>query len=125
MRVPGFLARQIIVPGSFRATADGFTIAARNPFGDGWLTGIGRIAVDGRAVDPSAVRAARAGDPAVYHADAVTPLAPVAFRKGDEVTFHVTGPVPGPGEHTLEVEIAERNLGLLVVEVREPLAPPA
>ncbi|MFO1539253.1 MAG: hypothetical protein ACKOTZ_02225 [Chloroflexota bacterium] len=125
MRVPGFLARQILVPGSFRATADGFTIAARNPFGDGWLTGIGRIAVDGRPVDPAAVTATRSGDAAVYRADGVTPQTPVAFRKGDEVIFIVRGPVPGPGEHTLEVEIAERNLGLLVVEVREPLVPPA
>ena len=47
MRVPGFLARQFIVPGSLVNTETGLSVGARNPIGDGQLVGIGHIRIDG------------------------------------------------------------------------------
>lgn len=122
MRLPAFIARQMVVSGSLRATPDGFTLQARNPFGEGALTRIGRIVVDGEPVDPAAIEAVRVGDPAIYRATEVSPATPVLLRKGDLVTFHVRGPIPGPGFHRLEVEVTERTMGTIVVEVEEPLA---
>jgi hypothetical protein len=128
MRVPGFLARQFIVPGSLRNTPAGFSVQARNPLGDGMLVGILRIAVDGEDVEQSAITATRRGEETVYRADEVSRCAPVAFWKGDEVTFQVAGNTLAAGEHRLEVELIERDLGAVSVALTEPLAgdgPPA
>ena len=119
MRVPGFLARQLIVPGSLRPVADGFTIAVTNPIGDGRIVRIVRIAVDGQPILPDAITARRDGDPTRYRAVDVSPATPVDFRKGDLVTFHVAGHALAPGEHRLEVGLEEANLGSLEVEVSE------
>jgi hypothetical protein len=122
VRVPGFLARQFIVPGSLRNTATGFTVQAHNPLADGLLVGIGRISVDGVAIEPAAITATRHGEARVYRATDVSRFDPVAFRKGDAVTFHVAGLALEPGDHELEVELFEINLGLVTVGIREPLA---
>lgn len=119
MRVPGFLARQLIVPGSLRPSGDGFSIAVTNPIGDGRIERVVRIVVDGRAVPPEAISATRDGDPAVYRAVDVTPSAPVDFRKGDRVTFRVAGVPIAPGDHDLEVELVESQLGTLIVALTE------
>jgi hypothetical protein len=122
VRVPGFLARQFIVPGSLRNTATGFSVQARNPIGDGLLVDIGHIRIDGVSVEPAAITAVRSGDERQYHAAEVSRTAPVAFRKGDEVTFHVAGLALDPGDHQLEVELVERDMGRLTIGLTEPLS---
>lgn len=122
MRVPGFLARQFIVAGSLRNTPTGFSVGARNPIGDGMLVGIGHIRIDGVDVTPDQITATRAGEDAIHRATDVSPQAPVAFRKGDEVTFHVEGLQLDPGDHLLEVELLEQNIGQVVVGITERLA---
>ena len=119
MRVPGFLARQFIVPGSLRNTETGFSVGARNPIGDGMLTGVGHIRIDGVDVTPDQITATRAGDDAVHQAVDVSVATPVAFRKGDEVTFHVAGLHLEPGTHQLEVELTEATVGQLTVAITE------
>ncbi len=119
MRVPGFLARQFIVPGSLQNTETGFSVGARNPIGDGQLVGIGHIRIDGVDVTPDQITATRAGDPTLHRATDVSPATPVAFRKGDEVTFHVAGLHLEPGDHQLEVEISEASVGSLIVAITE------
>ncbi|MFN8621162.1 MAG: hypothetical protein U0869_10495 [Chloroflexota bacterium] len=119
MRVPGFLARQFIVAGSLRNEPAGFSVMAKNPIGDGWLIAIGHIRIDGVDVQPARITATRAGDPRVLLATDVSRETPVAFRKGDEVTFHVAGLHLDPGEHDLEVELTERDMGVLTVGIRE------
>lgn len=111
MRVPGFLLRQLYVQGSLRNEPDGFCLRARNPFGDGTLVRIGTIRVDGQDIAPEDVSARRDGDSTVYQALDVSPSAPVTFRRGDEVTFHVAGWHLEDGEHHLELEVDEVNLG--------------
>jgi hypothetical protein len=64
-------------------------------------------------VEPAEIIATRAGDVAVHRASDVSPVAPVSFRRGDIVTFHVAGHRLAPGEHRFEVEIVERDAGLL------------
>lgn len=122
MRVPAFLVRQFYVTGSLRAHGDGFSIQATNPIGDGTLVGIGHVVVDGVTIEPSAVTAVRAGDPAILRAADVSVQAPVDFRRGDVVTFRIAGHPLAPGEHDFEVEIVERDLGTITLALRDTLA---
>jgi hypothetical protein len=113
VRVPGFLVRQFYVKGSLRNADGGFSLEARNPLGDGLLVGIRRFAVDGETVEPRDVSATRDGEAEPVRGDEVSPTAPVVFRKGERVTFHVSGKTLSPGKHQLELEIVERDAGLL------------
>ena len=123
MRVPAFMVRQFTVPGSLRNEPDGgFSIQARNGLADGLLVGIGRITVDAMPIEPGAITATREGEPAVYRAVDVSRHAPVPFRRGDVVTFHVAGLALRPGDHDLEVELIERDLGAVSLGFRETLA---
>ena len=119
MRVPDFLVRQFYVKGSLQPEGDGFRLQARNGMGDGTLVGIGRVVMDGQAIDPSAITASRVGDDAVHRAADVSRRAPVSFKRGDVVTFHITGHPLAPGEHRFEVEIYELNLGLLQLALKD------
>jgi hypothetical protein len=122
MRVPGFLVRQFYVSGSLRNAGDGFELQAKNPLGDGALVGIRRVAVDGAAIEPHAVTAHRTGSAEVVSASSVSRATPVMFRKGDAVTFHVAGQPLLPGKHRLELEIIERDAGLLQLSLEDKLA---
>lgn len=119
MNVPGFLARQFYVAGSLQDTPDGFSLGARNPMGEGHITGIGRLAVDGRPIDPAAVTALRDGDPTVFQAGEVSRERPITVHKGDTVTLRVVGHHLEPGEHRLEVELIERDLGALRLAISD------
>ena len=119
MRVPEFLVRQFYVSGSLRHEGDGFQLQARNGMGDGTLVGIGKVVVDGTAIDPSAISATRSGDDIVHRAVDVSRTAPVSFSRGDVVTFHISGYRLTPGEHRFEVEIFERNLGSVQLALKD------
>lgn len=125
MRVPDFLLRQFYVAGSLQHEADGFQLQARNGLADGMLVGIGRVSVDGQPIDPAAITATRAGDDTVHRATEVSRRAPVSFRRGEVVTFHVAGHRLAPGEHRFEVEIVERDAGLLQLALRDQVPDPA
>lgn len=122
MRIPGFIARQFYVGGSLRNTADGFELQAQNPMGDGVLVGVGAITVDGRAIDPASVTARRAADEERIDARDVSRMHPVAVTKGDRVTLHVSGEPLTAGEHTLEVELIELNMGQLSFSISDHVA---
>ncbi len=123
MDVPGFLAKQFYVAGSLRNTATGFRLEARNPMGSGTLVGIGRLAVDGQAIEASAVSALRADDPTPIQAASVDKFHPIRVQKGDHVALLVTGSPLAPGQHKLEVELYEVNLGLLRLAITDDVAP--
>jgi hypothetical protein len=122
VKVPGFIARQFYVEGSLRNTPNGFQMQAQNPMGNGVLTGVGQLRVDGREIDPSSVTAQRDGDPAPMSARDVSPQNPVNVAKGDRVTLHVAGAQLSPGEHQLEVELSELNLGALSFSISDRVA---
>lgn len=122
MRVPGFLVRQLYVAGSLHNDGGGFSLQARNSIGDGWLEGIGAIRVDGQDIPLADITATRDGDPTSYRAADVTHETPVVFRRGDVVTFRIEGWVLEPGDHRLEVELHERQLGVLTLGFTERLA---
>ena len=128
MRVPDFIVRQFYVGGSLQHEGDGFRLKARNALGDGTLVGIRRISVDGVAIEPGAITATRDGDGPVHHAADVSPQAPVSFARGDVVTFHIAGHRLPPGSHRFEVEIVERDAGVLTLAlsdtVRDAASPP-
>lgn len=119
MNIPGFIARQFYVAGSLRNTESGFELKAQNPMGSGTLTGVGKLRVDDRDIDPASVSAQRSGDPAPIRAQGVTREKPVSVFKGDEVTLHVSGAPLSPGEHKLEVELFELNLGRLAFTISD------
>ncbi|MCY7419966.1 MAG: hypothetical protein LH650_16055 [Chloroflexi bacterium] len=121
MRVPGFLVRQLYVAGSLRNVSGGFSLQARNSLGDGWLDAIGAIRVDGQQIPLDDISATREGDPIVYRALDVTPETPVVFRRGDVVTFWIAGWALDPGDHQLEVDLHEHQLGALSLGFTERL----
>jgi hypothetical protein len=83
--------------------------------------GIGRITVDGQAIEPAAITATREGDALEHRAVDVSPKAPVAFRRGDVVTFRVRGHPLAPGKHRIEVEIFELNMGRLSLSLEDAM----
>jgi hypothetical protein len=123
MQVPGFLARQFYVAKSLRNEPDGFSLQAHNPIGDGNVIGVGRIAVDGQPVDPSAISAWREGDAERINAADVTRFQPIRVKRGDRVTLFIAGEPLAPGDHQLEVELIERDLGALRFSLRERVEP--
>ena len=121
MNVPGFIARQFYVPGSLRNEPTGFRLEAQNPMGDGVLVGVGRLAVDGMAIPPEAVTATRTGSDEVYRAADVSRTHPIQVKKGDRVTFHVAGRQLTTGQHRLDVELFEVNIGQLRLSLTDRL----
>lgn len=122
VKIPGFIARQFYVEGSLRNTDHGFELQAQNPMGDGVLVGVGRMRVDGVDLNPDAVTAQRPGDPTPVSAHDVDATHPISVTKGDRVTLHVEGPQLAPGQHQLEVELFERNLGELSFSIADRIA---
>ena len=113
MNIPGFIARQFYVSGSLRNTDTGWELQAHNPMGDGTLVRVGKLRVDGREIPADSVTARRSGDTEPIRARDVSRTRPVSVFKGDRVTLAVDGDRLSPGEHKLEVELYELNLGRL------------
>ncbi len=122
MNVPGFIARQFYVAGSLRNTPDGFQLEAQNPMGDGVLVGVGRLRIDGHDIPADTVTARRTGSDDVIRANDITRTKPIAIRKGDRVTLQVAGEPLAGGEHKLEVELHEVNIGVLRLSLSDKLA---
>jgi hypothetical protein len=122
MRVPSYLARQFYVEGSLRNTPTGFELEAHNPLGSGVLVGIGRLSVSGRVIPKEAVSAQRHGDDVELRASELSSRNPIRVNKGDRVTLRVEGAQLPPGDHILEVELHEINLGRLSFTVSDRLA---
>jgi hypothetical protein len=119
VNIPGFIARQFYVAGSLRNTDSGWELKAQNPMGNGVLTGVGHMHVDGLEIPPETVTAQRSGDAEAIRAQEVTRLKPVSVFKGDHVTLHVDGAPLAPGDHKLEVELFELNLGRLSFSISD------
>ncbi len=122
MNVPGFIARQFYVAGSLRNTAEGWELQAQNPMGSGVLVGVGRLRVDGEDIEPEAVSAQREGDAEVLTAAEVSRERPVRVNKGDRVTLRVAGEPLAAGEHKLEVELFELNMGRLAFSIADRIS---
>lgn len=119
VNIPGFIARQFYVAGSLRNTDAGFELQAQNPMGAGTLVGVGQLRVDGRDIPADAVTARRSGDAEPIRAQDVSRTRPVSVFKGDQITLHVDGdPLPA-GEHRLDVELFEVNLGRLSFSITD------
>ncbi len=121
MRVPGFLVRRFYVQGSLRNTEGGFELQAHNGMGPGTIVGLTSITIDGMSIDPRRITAQRQGGSAVLAAT-ISRASPVPVAVGDRVTIHVSGPQLAAGRHRLEVELVERDLGVLQLGITESLA---
>ena len=119
MNIPGFLARQFYVAGSLRNTESGWELQAQNPMGAGTLIGVGRMRVDGRDIPAETVSARRSGDADAIKAIDVSSTRPVSVFKGDRVTLQVEGEPLSAGEHRLDVELVEVNLGRLSFSITD------
>lgn len=122
MNIPGFIARQFYVAGSLRNTETGWELQAHNPMGDGTLVGVGHMRVDGQDIPPENVSASRSGDPQPIRAQEISRQRPVSVFKGDRVTLHVDGEPLSTGEHKLEVELHELNMGRLAFTINDRIA---
>ncbi len=119
MNIPGFIARQFYVAGSLRNTDSGWELQAHNPMGDGTLVGVGKLRVDGQEIPADSVTAQRTGEAEPIRAQDVSRTRPVSVFKGDRVTLAVAGEPLTPGEHSLEVELFELNLGRLSFSITD------
>jgi hypothetical protein len=122
MQVPSFMARKFYVAGSLRNTAGGFSLQAQNPLGSGTLVGVGGLSVDGHAIALEAVSAVREGESEPIRAVDLSRLHPIRVAVGDRVTLEVAGDQLASGEHRLEVELYELNLGALSFAISDRLA---
>lgn len=122
MNIPGFIARQFYVAGSLRNTDRGWELQAHNPMGDGTLVGVGAIRVDGREIPVENVTAQRTGEAEPIRAADVSRARPVSVFKGDRVTLAIAGDPLSPGEHRLEVELFELNIGRLSFSITDRVA---
>jgi hypothetical protein len=122
VKVPSYLARQFYVEGSLRNTPTGFQLEAVNPLGSGVLVGIGRLAISGREIPKAAVTAQRHGDETEFRAAELSRRNFIRISKGDRVTLRVEGAQLPPGDHILEVELHEINLGRLSFTITDRLA---
>ena len=122
MNIPGFIARQFYVSGSLRNTDSGWELQAQNPMGDGVLVGVGRMSVDGREIPAESVSAQRVGEDERLRAKDVSRTNPVKVSKGDRVTLAVEGEQLAAGEHKLDVELVELNLGALSFSISDKIA---
>ena len=122
MNIPGFIARQFYVAGSLRNTPSGWELQAHNPMGDGTLVGVGKLRVDGVEIPAEAVTARRSGEAEPIRAVDVSRTRPVSVFKGDRVTLAVEGALLARGEHRLDVELFEVNLGRLSLSIKDRIA---
>jgi hypothetical protein len=123
LRVPPFLVRRFYVAGSLRNTPSGFSLQAHNELGDGMLVGVRRISVDGTPVPLDAVRAERDGSGETLRAADISRTQPIPVRRGERVTLVVEGQHLSAGDHALEVDLIERDLGGLELAITEAVAP--
>ena len=121
MNIPGFIARQFYVAGSLRNTDTGWELQAHNPMGDGTLVGVGKIKVDGAEIPVEAVSAQRTGEAEPIRAADVSRQRPVSVFRGDRVTLAVDGPQLALGEHRLDVELYELNMGRLSFSIKDTI----
>lgn len=117
-----FLARQFYVSGSLRNTESGWELQAHNPMGNGTLVGVGKMRVDGVDIPAAAVTAQRSGEVEPIRAQDVSRTRPVSIFKGDRVTLAVTGEPLALGEHKLDIELFELNLGRLSFSITDRVA---
>jgi hypothetical protein len=119
VNIPGFLARQFYVSGSLRNTDTGWELQAQNPMGDGVIVGVGTMRVDGHAIPAENVTARRTGDVEPISAKDVSRMRPVSVFKGDRVTLAVAGEHLSKGQHRLDVQLVELNLGALSFSITD------
>jgi hypothetical protein len=121
VNIPGFIARQFYVSGSLRNTETGWELQAHNPMGDGTLVGVGKLKVDGVDVPVDALSARRSGEAEPIRAADVSRQRPVSVFRGDRVTLAVEGPHLSVGEHRLDVELYELNMGRLSFSIKDKI----
>ena len=110
-QIPAFMLKQMYVASSLRNTETGFRFAVCNPFVDGTVTGVLKVAMDGEIFDLGRVKAAG------WPADSVTAEAPLNFPRGAELEVEVDS-VPLPeGRHNLYIKVDTSEFGALKVDV--------
>jgi hypothetical protein len=115
------MARRFYVAGSLRNTPTGFRLQAQNPMGGGTLVGLGGLRIDGRPIAPEALTAVKEGQSQPIRAADLSRLNPIKVAVGDRITLEVAGEPLAPGEHKLEVELYELNLGALRFSISDRL----
>lgn len=110
-QIPAFMLKQLYVNGSLRNTDSGFRFSVRNPFVDGTIVGVHKVAVNGQEFNLACIRAAG------WEACSVTADAPVNFPRGAELEVEVEAdPLPS-GRHNLYVKVETVEFGPLKVDV--------
>ncbi len=116
LQIPGFMLKQLYVAGSLQNTEEGFRFVVTNPFLDGTVTGVLKVAVDGVVYDLAAVRAAG------WDAAGITPESPVNFPRGAELEVEVVADSLPSGRRNLYVKVETIEFGPLKVDVYDRIS---
>lgn len=119
MLIPPSLLRKVYLTGSLVNGPQGFSFTLKNTIARGTLQGLTALAIDGEEVPVGQVKLEREGE--VTPADAITPAAPWVFPVNTPVQVTIAGKDLSPGEHTLKVGLTLKELGSIVLEVRDTL----
>ena len=121
-KIPSLLLKQLYTFGSLANEGGGVRFALKNRLSDATVTGIRRVAVDGRPADLAGV-SLDLGDGAPRPAAGVTAASPLAFPLRRIVTVRAAGFADlGAGDHEIEIAFDAQPFGELAVRVHDAIA---
>lgn len=112
MIVPGFLLRRLVVKGSLRSTADGFSFDLSNSLGSGAVNRMLPVTVDGVA-QPLERTFFRGSDGAEVSFAQVSEAQPFALEMGHVITIRAEGVRLPPGKHEIGIGFIAPMVGKL------------
>jgi len=121
-KIPSLLLKQLYNFGSLENTDSGVRFGLKNRLTDVSVVGLGRLAIDGVALEPAAI-SIELGDGEELAATAVSPEAPLLFPLRRTVAIRAEGIEPlAAGNHEIELAFATASYGELTVRVSDAIA---
>jgi hydroxymethylglutaryl-CoA reductase (NADPH) len=110
--------KQLYTRNSLRNTDDGFRFELKNRLMDAKLTGVRRVAVDGRDVALDGAHLVLPDGRAVTP-DEVSAAAPLEFELGDVFDVRLRADRLAPGAHAIEIAFDSQPFGALTLDVED------
>jgi len=121
-KVPALLLKQLYTFGSLANTQSGVRLTLKNRLSDATLTGIGRLAIDGRPADAAKVFL-DLGNGQRVAAGSISPRQPLEFALRKTVVIHLEDFAPlADGNHEVEIAFAAKPFGDLSFKVNDAIA---
>lgn len=119
MKIPNLILRQLYTFGSLAQSPGGVRFFLKNRLSDARLTGVSRVAIDGREVDLSRVVVTTEGAP--QPAATITAAEPLEFPLRRTLTVDAHGEVLDAGKHQIAIAFRCEPFGDLSLTVEDTL----